>query len=83
MQYAEIYPPEDPDHHPTAVSKTMFVESIGRDEASMLVERLQLCDATLRVALLRVLRGAVAGPGRCHGVRPPSKPHHGQHRGVP
>lgn len=38
----------------------MFVESIGRDDASMIVERLQSCDATVRVAQLRVLRGAVA-----------------------
>jgi FAD/FMN-containing dehydrogenase len=60
MPYPGIYPPEDPDYHPTAVSKTMFVESIGLDEASNLIERLQSSDATLRVAQLRVLGGAVA-----------------------
>jgi berberine-like enzyme len=60
MPYPEIYPPDDPDYHPTAVAKTMFVESIGPEEASTLVERLQSSDATLRVAQLRVLGGAVA-----------------------
>lgn len=60
MPYPGMYPPEDPDYHPTAVSKTMFVESIGHDEASLLVEALQSSDATLRVAQLRVLGGAVA-----------------------
>ena len=60
MPYAELYPPEDPDYRPTATGRTLFVESIGRDEASTLVELLQSSDATMRVAQLRVLRGAVA-----------------------
>ncbi|MGH8938499.1 MAG: FAD-binding oxidoreductase, partial [Actinomycetes bacterium] len=60
MPYPEIYPPDDPDYHPTAVAKTMFVESIGPEEAGTIIERLQASDATLRVAQLRVLGGAVA-----------------------
>ncbi len=60
MPYPEIYPPDDPDYHPTAVAKTMFVESVGPAEASTIIERLQASDATLRAAQLRVLGGAVA-----------------------
>ncbi len=60
MPYPEIYPPEDPDYHPTAVAKTMFVDSIGLDEAATIVELLQASDAIMRVAQLRVLGGAVA-----------------------
>ncbi|MGH8940225.1 MAG: BBE domain-containing protein, partial [Actinomycetes bacterium] len=58
--YPEIYPPDDPDYLPTAVAKTMFVESVGPAEASTIIERLQASDATLRAAQLRVLGGAVA-----------------------
>ena len=29
-----VYPPDDPDYRPTAVSRTMFVESIGEAEAA-------------------------------------------------
>jgi FAD/FMN-containing dehydrogenase len=61
MSYPEMYPPEeDTDYHPTAVAKTMFVDSIGLDEAATIVELLQASDATMRVAQLRVLGGAVA-----------------------
>ena len=34
MPYPEIYPPEDPDYHPTAVARTMFIDAgrwRGRD----------------------------------------------------
>ena len=62
MPYSAIFPPEesDPDYHPTAVGKTMFVDSVGLDEASTIVEFLRGSDATMRVAQLRVLGGAVA-----------------------
>ena len=61
MSYPEMYPPEeDSDYHPTAVARTMFVDSIGTDEAATIVERLQASDATMRVAQLRVLGGAVS-----------------------
>jgi hypothetical protein len=60
MPYPDMYPPEDPEYRPTAVGRTMFVDSIGLTEATLIVERLQASDATLRVAQLRVLGGAVA-----------------------
>jgi FAD/FMN-containing dehydrogenase len=61
MSYPEMYPPEeDTDYHPTAVARTMFVDSIGAHEAATIVELLQASDAAMRVAQLRVLGGAVA-----------------------
>ncbi|MDX6233043.1 MAG: hypothetical protein QOH68_2043 [Nocardioidaceae bacterium] len=60
MPYPGMYPPEDPDYRPTAVGRTTFLDTIGLDEATLIVERLQASDARLRVAQLRVLGGAVA-----------------------
>jgi FAD/FMN-containing dehydrogenase len=60
MAYPEMFPPDDPDYHPTAVARTMFVDRVGAPEAEMIVERLQASDASMRVAQLRVLGGAVA-----------------------
>jgi FAD/FMN-containing dehydrogenase len=60
MPYPEIYPPDDPDYHPTAASRTLFVDRIDRDVAGVIVDRLNASDASLRVAQLRVLGGAMA-----------------------
>ncbi len=60
MRYPEIYPPEEPGYHPTAVSSTMFVNTIDRGVAKTLVDYLESSDASLRVAQLRVLGGAMA-----------------------
>ena len=58
--YQEIYPPDDPDYHPLAVSRTMFADAIDRELAGVIVERLTTSDAPLRVAQWRVLGGAMA-----------------------
>ena len=60
MPYPEIYPPDDPDYHPLAASRTLFVDRIDRDVAGLIVDRLNASDASLRVAQLRVLGGAMA-----------------------
>ena len=60
VSYPEIFPPEDPDYHPTAVSRTMFVDSIDEGAARAIVDRLEASDASLRVAQIRVLGGAMA-----------------------
>jgi FAD/FMN-containing dehydrogenase len=60
MTLPEIYPPEDEDYHPTAVARTMFVDTIDGDVAETIVEYLESSDATMRVAQLRVLGGAMA-----------------------
>jgi FAD/FMN-containing dehydrogenase len=60
MPYPEIYPPEDPDYHPQAVGHNMFVDRIDRGVADTIMEYLEASDASMRVAQLRVLGGAMA-----------------------
>ena len=60
MRYPEIYPPEDPDYHPTAVSRTMFIDHVDRPVAALILDQLDASDATVRAAQLRVLGGAMA-----------------------
>jgi Berberine and berberine like len=60
MPYPEIYPPEEEGYHPTAVSRTMFIDAIDRDGSESIVEHLQASTAPLSVAQLRVLGGAMA-----------------------
>jgi FAD/FMN-containing dehydrogenase len=60
MRYPEIYPPDDENYHPTAAARTMFVDTIDRRVAETIVDRLQASDASMRVAQLRVLGGAMA-----------------------
>jgi FAD/FMN-containing dehydrogenase len=58
--YDEIFPPEDDEYHPLAVSRTMFMDWIGPDEARLIVDRLEGSDAPLRAVQIRVLGGAMA-----------------------
>jgi hypothetical protein len=60
MPYPEIYPSEDPDYHPAAVGHTMFLDHVDRQVAETIVGYLQASDASVRVAQLRVLGGAMA-----------------------
>jgi FAD/FMN-containing dehydrogenase len=58
--YTTMYPPDDPDYHPTAEAKTMFIDHVDRETAELIVERLNAIQAPVRVAQLRVLGGAMA-----------------------
>ena len=58
--YPEMFPPDDPSYHPTAVGRTMFIDHVDRDVAGTIMEFLEASDASLRVAQLRVLGGAMA-----------------------
>jgi FAD/FMN-containing dehydrogenase len=60
MPYPEVFLPEEEGYHPTAVGHTMFVDSIDRGVAERIVGYLEASDATMRVAQLRVLGGAMA-----------------------
>jgi len=60
MPYPEIYPPEDDSYHPTALTRTMFVDAIDRDVAETILDHLEASDASVRVAQLRVMGGAMA-----------------------
>lgn len=60
IHYPEMYPPDDDHYHPTAVARTMFLEAVDLRVAETIVDYLQASDATMRVAQLRVLGGAMA-----------------------
>jgi hypothetical protein len=60
IRYPDIYPPEDPDYHPTAVSRNMFIDHVDRPVAALILDQLGASDATMRAAQLRVLGGAIA-----------------------
>jgi FAD/FMN-containing dehydrogenase len=58
--YLSMYPPEDPDYHPTAVARTMFMNRIGVTEGRQIVDTLNASDASFCVTQIRVLGGAIA-----------------------
>jgi FAD/FMN-containing dehydrogenase len=60
MSYPEMFPPEDPNYHPTAAATTMFVDRVDRGVAETILRFLESSDATMRAAQLRVLGGAMA-----------------------
>lgn len=62
MPYAEMFPVDegDDDYHPTAVARTLFVDTIGRSVGETVVRHLEASDASMRVAQLRVLGEAMA-----------------------
>ena len=60
MPYPEIYPPEDDSYHPVAAARTMFVDAIDYSVAETILEHLGTSSASMAVAQLRVLGGAMA-----------------------
>lgn len=60
MPYPGIYPPDEADYHPTAITRTLFMDAIDRNVADTIVDHLQASTAQMAVAQLRVLGGAMA-----------------------
>jgi hypothetical protein len=60
MPYPEMYPPDDPDYHPLAVARTMFMDHVEREVAATMLDHLRSSDAVMRVVQLRALGGAYA-----------------------
>ncbi|TLM94735.1 MAG: FAD-binding oxidoreductase, partial [Actinobacteria bacterium] len=60
MRYPEIFQPEDSSYHPTAVSRTLYVNDVDRTSAETILQHLRAGDGAFRVAQLRVLGGAVS-----------------------
>jgi FAD/FMN-containing dehydrogenase len=60
IPYPEMFPPEDPDYHPTAVAQTMFIDRVDGAVAETIMRFLTESDASMRVSQLRVLGGAAA-----------------------
>jgi FAD/FMN-containing dehydrogenase len=60
LPYPELYPPEDPEFHPIASIRTMFLDGVDLRAANAIVERLQAATSPMAATQLRVLGGAVA-----------------------
>lgn len=60
MRYKDIFFPEDPNMHPTAVSKTLHLDHVDLAVAKSSVEWLDKIDAPVKALQLRVLGGAMA-----------------------
>ena len=60
MKYPEIYPPEQEGYNPVAAARTMFVDTIDRSVAEMILDHLRASTGSMAVAQLRVLGGALA-----------------------
>ena len=60
MSYPEMYMPEDPDYHPAAALRNMFLDRFDRDTASLILEHIEASDAPMRVAQIRIHGGHIA-----------------------
>ena len=60
MTYPEIYAEEEGGYHPIAVGRTMFVDDIDHSVAETILSYLRSSTASMAVAQLRVLGGAMA-----------------------
>ena len=60
MTYPEMYGPEDPDYHPLAVGRNLFMDGVDEADARTMVDRLAALDAPMKVVQLRPLGGAMA-----------------------
>jgi FAD/FMN-containing dehydrogenase len=60
MTYPEMFPPEQGDYHPLAVSLNLFLDRFDRATAEEVMARLEASDAEMRAAQIRVLGGAMA-----------------------
>ena len=59
--YTGMFPPElSEPFHPTATSKTLFLDAVDMSAAETIVRRLEESDATMRAVQLRVLGGAMS-----------------------
>ena len=58
--YVAMYPPEDANYRPTAVAKTLFIDSINAQKAKLIFDYVSKSDAPMRVAQIRALGGAFA-----------------------
>ena len=60
MPYPEIYPREEPGYHPIAAGRSLFVDAIDDAAAEAILDHLQSSTASMAVAQVRVLGGAMA-----------------------
>jgi len=58
--YTQMYPPEEEEYRPRAVSRTLWADRFDEATAETVLQHLENSDAPMRVAQLRVLGGAMA-----------------------
>lgn len=58
--YTSMFPPEDPNLHPTIVAQTMFMNRVDGAAAKTVIDTLTTASAPFYILQLRVLGGAVA-----------------------
>lgn len=58
--YSSMYLPEDPSLRPAVSIRTLFMDSVGLEQAARMLDLLDQNDAPMRMAQLRVLGGAAA-----------------------
>ena len=58
--YTQMFPPEDPNFHPTASAPTMFIEKVDKSVGGVIVDTLKTASSSFAAVQLRVLEGAVA-----------------------
>jgi len=59
VPYPELFPPADPEYHPTAVARTLLLDSVDLPRAERVLASLAATDG-MRVVQLRALGGAIA-----------------------
>ncbi|HEX3266206.1 MAG TPA: FAD-binding oxidoreductase [Candidatus Limnocylindrales bacterium] len=60
MPYPEMFPPEEGDYHPTAVSLNLLIDRFDRETADAIMAQLEASDAAMRAVQIRVMGGAMA-----------------------
>jgi FAD/FMN-containing dehydrogenase len=60
MPYPQIYHPEDPNFHPIASLRSMFIDAIDAQQAQIMVDQVTASSAMMPFAEFRVLGGAMA-----------------------
>lgn len=60
MPYAEMFPPEDPNFHPTVALRSFFMDSFSAEHGKTIVDALMASNALMRIAQIRVLGGVAA-----------------------
>src|SRR3989441_4336231 len=60
IRYPEIYPPEEAAYHPLAAGRSLFVDTVDDTTAESVMDHLESATASMAVAQVRVLGGAMA-----------------------
>jgi FAD/FMN-containing dehydrogenase len=60
MPYPQLYHPEDPNFHPVASLRSMFINEIDERAAQVMIDSVKASSALLPIAEFRVLGGAMA-----------------------